>query len=1156
MLPRPTQVILAASLLWLAGNTLAGGRLGAIERAEPAASQGLRTPTVSVGLPVPVQKGAAPLAIDESALALRDVSDCGRLLTDPTALWGFNDASGLADWENDSSPEGVSTYQLTTFDNQGVLRVTARAGYNDRVKVRTVETYRTGTYQWHIYIPTLQEQGATNAIAAFLFSDQSGNDLNAREIDFEIGEGTSAHRQLYNVPAGHLLCWMTVQRDDSSGTHLDQIAYQPANPQDHIARGYWYTYTIELQKNSLGQYVASWFIQKDGGEQVRARRDAICGYGPGDTDFHIYCSSENFDTNWIGDHNPPQSDQVGYFDWASFTDGATNLITDVENDTTSAAAPPGTAAREWTRFGPAFSSILIGQPPAPAPVLLTDLSGSDFTEWNENNPRPGDPNYNPAIHGGFPDDAVAYEWSRFGAAFNGIYLLTTAVTDGPTLYYKARASDPNMTMALVFQESDGDVWIQTAAHTLTTSWVEYSVELANSNLTLADNAGGGDLDHHIAFLGFHVVKGGTGMPTFDIDDVYWAPATSPTSKTLITDTSGDTATGGFPPGSAHAWTRFGDGYETMDVASGYFHAMANFVTGQQYNLRYNVGTVIDMSGPAPDRYLKALTDWSVGTSLGLRYNIASTPLDISSGPAMSYRLYYVPDPNATGDPQVKFVVEETDGDVWESRVAVTPTSTEQMFTQEVSFKKMQKVDGSGDGVLDPASVRRIGFSLLKGTATGSGAFYIDDIYWRAEVPVDNQTVVLTANWAQGAWCGVQYNLPSAPWDISSGAVISYRMKRTNTGNPLVKLQICDQDGEVWETPAHALTEDYATYRRDLAHAGLTRADGNANNQPDYNALAHVGFVFLANGAASGTPTFQIDELYWNEAPDPVLPLITSIEDPDFVYIPAGQTLPALPPDPTAAGFPNGVPDGAWTRFGAPFESLQIIREAATSSDGDQHLELTADWSTTEGDKVGVRYLAFGRPLNLSAQHAIVYDVRADVYDAHTRARIALVEGDGNIWLGPALPVTTDWTTAGVILDTCELSLEPGSGTGSTLNLANIVMIGINFENTVSTGRQVLSFDHVRCGATPDPGTPTVRCLHLGFGGASGFVSANVTGLPANSYYVKTYVETDMRYYQGTGSMDAYGDFYAPGLWATWGNLWIVVHDATTDEVVFEWDPAF
>ena len=1092
------------------------------------------------------------------------ISACGLFLgllpatpVEGTTFWDFDSPGGLSEWENDSSPPTASSYALETFDGKSVLRVTAEADTHDRVKVRTTDTYGTGTYQWHVYIPEIEEEGATNAIAAFLYSDESGNDTNAREIDFEIGEGTSAHRQQYNVPSGHMICWMTVQRDDSSGTTLDQIAFEPSNPADHVERGYWYTLTIVLVKDSRGRYIASWYIQKDGGSIMTGRRDALCGYGPADTKFNVYCSSENFDTNWIGDYHPPESDQVGYFDWVSFTDGATNLITDIETDTTAGAAPPGTSDLEWTRFGPAYDSILIGQPPAPPPVLLTDLSEPDFTEWSEANPAPGDPGYDPDLHGGFPDTAVEYEWSRFGAAFNGIYVVTATVADGPTVYYKARRTGgSSMTIALVVEEADGDVWIAANPHTLTTALVEYSLELSSDNLELADSSGGGDLDHVIALVGFQVVRNqDTGTPSFDIDDVYWAPADNPTNKTLVTDMSSDTV-GTYPPGSDGAWTRFGNAYNTLGIVSGVLHAITDFVNGDTYNLRYNVsGAELDMGSPPPDRYLLVLTDWSAGSSLGIRYNIPDAPLDISTGPAISYQIAYTKEPGATGDPEVRCVVQETDGDVWEARVGVSPTETEQVFTQEITFKGMQKVDGSGDGALDPTEIELLGFSLLGNDATGAGAFTIDDIYWRAPVPVSNNALVAKADWTQGAWFGVQYNLPDAPWDLSTGPVVSYRAKRDNIGDPELAFQLRDQDGEVWELPAHVLTGDYQTYRHDLTQTTLTRVDGNANNEPDFDAIANIGFVFLANGAGSGTPTFQIDEIYWDEPPNPVYPSITSMEDPDQVYVPDGQSLPAFPPDPTSGTFPDGVPGGSWTRFGAPFAALQIIRDAASSSDGDQYLALDADWSTTEGDKVGVRYLPFVS-LDLSDEHAIVYDVRADAYDADTYHQIALVEGDGNIWLGPVSSVPAEWTTFDVILDTCELSLEPGSGTGSTLDLSDIVMVGINFVNEYSTDYQVFSFDNVYVGAGPQPSEPTMRCVHIVPGGASGYVAGNVTGLPEGSYYVKTYLETDAWYYQGTDTVDEWGDFHANGFWGTWGNVWVIVHDASDDSVVWEWDPVF
>ena len=104
----------------------------------------------------------------------------GASLAWATTVWNFDSPAGLTGWENDSSPPSAQSYELATFGGQSVLKVTAAAGQNDRVKVRTSEVFRAGTYAWHVYIPQIQEQGATNAVAAFIFSEQSGNDVNAR----------------------------------------------------------------------------------------------------------------------------------------------------------------------------------------------------------------------------------------------------------------------------------------------------------------------------------------------------------------------------------------------------------------------------------------------------------------------------------------------------------------------------------------------------------------------------------------------------------------------------------------------------------------------------------------------------------------------------------------------------------------------------------------------------------------------------------------------------------------------------------------------------------------------------------------------------------------------------------------------------------------
>jgi len=89
------------------------------------------------------------------------------------------------------------------------------------VKVRTTTLFRDGTYDWSVYVPAITEPGATSSIGAFLYSPESTGDLAAREIDFEIGYGKKAEREAYAIPAGKLMCYMTLQRDDSVRLPID-----------------------------------------------------------------------------------------------------------------------------------------------------------------------------------------------------------------------------------------------------------------------------------------------------------------------------------------------------------------------------------------------------------------------------------------------------------------------------------------------------------------------------------------------------------------------------------------------------------------------------------------------------------------------------------------------------------------------------------------------------------------------------------------------------------------------------------------------------------------------------------------------------------------------------------------------------------------------
>jgi hypothetical protein len=142
------------------------------------------------------------------------------------ATWGFDTATAWgvlpAGWSDDSSAS-QRTYRATTFGSRTCLQIKTTGNTWDRVKARTATAcYMAGTYEWKVYVPAIDEPGASSSIGAFLYSPQSVESNKVREIDFEIGYGKFWDRIYYRIPSGKLMCYMTVQRDDSTGdrTHL------------------------------------------------------------------------------------------------------------------------------------------------------------------------------------------------------------------------------------------------------------------------------------------------------------------------------------------------------------------------------------------------------------------------------------------------------------------------------------------------------------------------------------------------------------------------------------------------------------------------------------------------------------------------------------------------------------------------------------------------------------------------------------------------------------------------------------------------------------------------------------------------------------------------------------------------------------------------
>ncbi|MFC1714589.1 hypothetical protein ACFL6S_13060 [Candidatus Poribacteria bacterium] len=245
----------------------------------------------------------------------------------PDVIWEFDTPtapgvapSGWSDGSQSISPFPIPTdaYSATTFMSVGVMRFRTEANKLQRPKLMTQTVYKEGVYEWRVYIPTF-EAGARCSIGAFLYSPQSSDNSNSREIDFEIGYGRADVRTYLSIPEDRLICLMTIQPDDSSGTIFNIEAFTPADPSNHIEPNNWYTLTVELNEDTAGRYVVSWFIQKDGGPRLNGRSDFTCEYGPNNafpTDFRIFCSLENLD--FMGEFTPTV-DHVTYFDRVSFS---------------------------------------------------------------------------------------------------------------------------------------------------------------------------------------------------------------------------------------------------------------------------------------------------------------------------------------------------------------------------------------------------------------------------------------------------------------------------------------------------------------------------------------------------------------------------------------------------------------------------------------------------------------------------------------------------------------------------------------------------------------------------------------------------------------------------------------------------------------------
>jgi hypothetical protein len=284
-------------------------------------------------------------------------------------------------------------------------------------------------------------------------------------------------------------------------------------------------------------------------------------------------------------------------------------------------------------------------------------------------------------------------------------------------------------------------------------------------------------------------------------------------------------------------------------------------------------------------------------------------------------------------------------------------------------------------------------------------------------------------------------------DMSSNPTISFMAKYDGVGVGTVALAYQETDGDIWSCPPVTLTTSYEKYVCQLA--GSTLEDATGGGDRDY-LINQIGFNMLRGDQATGTPVFHFDEIYWNEvtgpAQPPVLPLVTSVNPPDF----------------TTAGFPDGT-TGEWTRFGAAYGGLAIVSSAADASEGSNYLQVIGDWAG--GTIVGVRHMPYPSTSDWSAYDTISFDVKANTALAGTTVDFALFESDGDIFVSPAVPVTTVYETKSFAFS--DLVFDAGSSGGNgTLNPSAISLYGFNFRNSGFTGSQIFSVDNLRVSVGP------------------------------------------------------------------------------------------
>ncbi|MCC5876372.1 MAG: hypothetical protein JJU11_09170 [Candidatus Sumerlaeia bacterium] len=320
----------------------------------------------------------------------------------------------------------------------------------------------------------------------------------------------------------------------------------------------------------------------------------------------------------------------------------------------------------------------------------------------------------------------------------------------------------------------------------------------------------------------------------------------------------------------------------------------------------------------------------------------------------------------------------------------------------------------------------------------------------AEVFAGDQAIYTAADWAEGGW-GFGIRRGTGSLDVSAGPIVSFKAMATNYGDTTTEFNFVT-GATVWAVGPVTLTDEYEKYYVDLTTAVVS--DGPAVAL-DLTNISEVGFTSFRNGQDTGVTVFFYDEIYYNEDPDapepadpPVLPLVTNMAPPDF-------TSGGFPPDP-----PTGAGVGEWTRFGAAYNGISIVENAAGATDGDHYLSVLAAFDAGQF-LVGARHEPYES--DWSAYDTISFDVRANAILTDTSVQVAIFEADGDIWIASTTNpfsavdeyVTVSFAYSDFTLDTA------GAGSDEVLTGEDVTIWGFNFFNNQQADTQNFRIDNVR-----------------------------------------------------------------------------------------------